>query len=186
MCTGLGLLAMALYRMGAIKIDRKFMVDLLPLIIVTGVLAGCAFRIGGSKLANDGAILSAKMIAAYAPLLTVMFLAMGEATAIINLYRPALLAYLAGKQGVFGALAAAHLIPGSLTSMPIVRELWDAGANPVPLLTFVTTSTLVGWQIAMVRQPILGWRLTFITYCLGELAALSITGVGWVLMTVRA
>src|SRR6266436_1433808 len=91
MIAGLGLLATALYRMGAIRLDRKFLIDLLPLVVSTIVLIGFAWWLGGQKLANDGAILSAKMIAGYAPMLIVMFLAMGEATAIVNLHRPMLM-----------------------------------------------------------------------------------------------
>jgi uncharacterized membrane protein YraQ (UPF0718 family) len=184
-CIGLGFLAAAFYRMGALKVDRKFMIDLLPLVIATAVLAGISYRFGGQKLMGEGGLLSAKMIIKYAPMMTVMFILMGQATAIINLYRPVLTTYLAGKQGVFGSLLAAYLMPGGLTSMPIVRDLWDKGVNPVPLIVFTLASGLVNWQIAMVRQPILGWKFTAISYVLGSIVACAIVGVGWVCMAIR-
>lgn len=185
MCTGLGLLATALCRMGMIKIDRKFMVDLLPLIVVTIALAGLAYRLGGQKLTSEGTIISAKMIAAYMPMLLVMFVMMGEAMAVISLYRPLLTTYLAGKQGAFGALFSAYLMPGGLTSMPIVRDLWEKGVNPIPLIIFTFSSSLVNWQGVMVRQPILGWKLTAINFCLGTIVAFASAGIGWVYMAVR-
>jgi uncharacterized membrane protein YraQ (UPF0718 family) len=185
MCAGLGFLAAALYRMGAIKFDRKFVIDLLPLIIATITLVVISYWLGGQKLMSDGGFLSIKMIFKYAPVMTIVFVVMGQATAIIDLYRPALMAYLAGKQGIIGSLFAAYLMPGGLTSMPIVRDLWDKGANPVPLLTFTLASGLVNWQIAMVRQPILGWKFTAISFCLGSVVACAITGCGWIYMAMR-
>jgi hypothetical protein len=184
-CIGLGFLAAALYRMGVIKFDRKFVIDLLPLIIATIALIVISCRLGGQKLVSDGGFISVKMIFKYAPMMTVVFIVMGQATAIIDLHRPALMAYLAGKQGIIGSLFAAYLMPGGLTSMPIVRDLWDKGANPVPLITFTLASGLVNWQVAMVRQPILGWKFTAINFCLGSIVACAITCCGWIYMAIR-
>jgi uncharacterized membrane protein YraQ (UPF0718 family) len=185
MCSGLSLLAASLYRMGVIQVNRKFWTDLLPLILATAILAGFAHRLHGLALVNEGAVLSAKMIAAYTPMLIVMFLAMGEATAIINLYRPVLMTYLAGKEGVFGSLFSAYLMPGSMTSMPIVRDLWDSGANRIPLLTFLLASPLVGWQIMLFSLPILGWKVTAIRFGLATVISVSITVAGWMCMVFR-
>lgn len=184
MCAGLGLLATALYRMGAIKIDRKFFIDILPLMIGTVIIGAIVYHLGGTKMVNDAMMKSAKMITGYAPMLTIMFLAMGGATVIVELYRGTLIAYLDGRSGVFGSLFSAYLMPGSLTSMPILRTLWDAGTNRVPLLVFLLSSRLVGWQIMLILQPILGWKITAIQFGLGTLVALAITAIGWLIMTI--
>ena len=176
------MILLALYRMEMLKVDRKFAIDILPLAIGAGVIALVERHLGGLKLVNEGLTASAKMIAGYAPMLMVMFLAMGGATVIINLHRGALVAYLGGKSGVFGSLASAYVMPGSLTSMPILRTLWDAGANRIPLLVFLLSTRLVGWQIMLMLQPILGWRITAIQFCLGTAVALCITLVGWAIM----
>jgi len=86
-CIGLGFLAAALYRMGVIKFDRKFVIDLLPLIIATIALIVISCRLGGQKLVSDGGFISVKMIFKYAPMMTVVFIVMGQATAIIDLHR---------------------------------------------------------------------------------------------------
>jgi uncharacterized membrane protein YraQ (UPF0718 family) len=184
MGAGLGLLAAALYRMGAIKIDRKFFVDILPLMVGTVIIGIVVYHLGGMKMINEAAGKSAKMIAGYAPMLTIMFIAMGGATVIVEMYRAPLVAYLGGRSGVFGSLVSAYLMPGSLTSMPILRTLWDGGTNRIPLVVFLLTTRLVGWQVMLVLQPILGWRITAIQFCLGTVVAFAIAAVGWVAMAV--
>jgi len=184
-CAGLGLLAAAFYRMGALKIDRNKIIDLVPLVIATVVLAVISYRLGGQNLVAAGERHTEGMIIKFAPMMTVMFVMMGQAMGIIDLYRPTLTAYLAGKQGILGSLLAAYLMPGGLTSMPIVRDLWDKGVNPVSLITFTLASGLVNWQIALVRQPILGWKFTAISYVLGSLVACVIAGAGWVCMATQ-
>src|ERR1700729_3878425 len=88
---GVGMIAAAFYRTGVIRGDRKFMIDLFPLVGAAIILFAVTYHVGGATLTNQGLALSWKMIAGYAPMLTVMFLAMGLATAIINLHREVLL-----------------------------------------------------------------------------------------------
>ena len=176
------MLATALYRMGAIRLDRRFFVDILPLVAGTAIIGVIVYHLGGTKLVNEAITRSAKMIGGYAPILTVMFLAMGGAIVIMELYQGALMAYLGSRAGVFGSLLSAYLMPGSLTSMPMLRTLWDAGANRIPLLVFLLTSRLVGWQIMLMLQPMLGWKITAIQFGLGTVIAFAIAIIGWLAM----
>lgn len=109
---------------------------------------------------------------------------MGQAIVLVNLYKDKLTEYLGGGKGLIGSLISAFLMPGSLTSLPIVRDLWDAGASKGPLLVFLLTSPLIGWQIILIRQPMLGWRLTGIQLGLATLTSAAITAATWLITKV--
>ncbi len=166
---GLICLTTGFYRMGVIKFDRRFMIELLPILIVMAILVISAYRIGGNTLVIKGIGTAGKMFLVYLPILIFMFLMMGQATTIIDTYKSQILVYLGGNKGIFGSLLSAYVMPGSITSMPIVRNLWDAGANKGALMVFLLSSSLVNWQVALFRQPILGWRLTAINFLCGSL-----------------
>lgn len=178
-CVGIGLLMIAFYRMGVLHFDRKFVVDVLPLAIAAIGLSLVARHIGGTALLAKGIEQAGSMITRFAPMLVVMFITMGYATVLINLYKDDMAVYLNGSKGPFGSLLASYVMPGSLTSMPIVKQLWDAGINQTPLIVFLLTSPLVGWQIMLIRQPMLGWRITLIQFCLGTCISFIIATSAW-------
>lgn len=181
---GIATSAIAFYRMGVVKIDRKLFIDLAPLVLALLILMHYTHRIGGTKMTMEGLAIAGKMVIAYTPMLVVMFLVMGEAMAIVALYKSGLTTYLSGTKGLFGSLVSAFIMPGSLTSMPIVKDLWYQGASKGPLLVFLITSPLIGWQIMLIRQPILGWKITGIMFVLNSLISIMITLVTWTIMTV--
>lgn len=182
MLTGLLLIAAASYRLGVLKFDRKFVIELAPLVVAMVVTVAIAYKQGGSRLSSEGLTTGAKMMVSFGPMLIIMFLLMGEAMVIVNQHKEWLKESMSGNKGLLGSLFAAYTMPGSLTSLPIIRELYDNGSNPWPLFVFMLTSPMVGWQIMLVRQPILGWKLTFIHMALATIVSLCITLVAGVCM----
>jgi hypothetical protein len=178
-------LFIAFYRMSAIQFNRKMVIDLAPLGVGMVVLMCVAYHKGGTDLAYRGIERAGMMMGAYMPMLIIMFMVMGEALVMIDMHKAAMITYLNGSQGLWGSLFASYTMPGSLTSLPIVKELWDINVNRAPLLVFLLTSPLVGWQIMLIRQPMLGWRLTAIHFCLGTLLSLFVTWLAWAIMAIR-
>lgn len=185
-CAGVGLLMIAFYRMGVLHFDRKFAIDIAPLAVVAAILASIARHIGGVALMAKGIEGSGSLIVKFAPMLVFMFIVMGYATALIDLYKNDMMVYMNGSKGVFGSLFASYVMPGSLTSMPIIKQLWDAGANRTPIFLFLLTSPLVGWQIMLMRQPMLGWKITGMQFCLGTCVSVIIAIVAWAITIMRS
>ncbi len=176
--------AIAFYRMGVIKFDKKFLIDQVPLIIALAVLMYYTTRTGGMTMTMSGLATAGKMIVGYTPMLILMFLVMGEAMMIVSVHKVAMTTYLAGSHGLWGSLGAAFAMPGTLTSMPIVKELWEGGTSKAPLLVFLLTSPLIGWQIMLMRQPILGWKITGVMFAVSSLTSIIITFVTWIIMVI--
>jgi uncharacterized membrane protein YraQ (UPF0718 family) len=98
----------------------------------------------------------------FMPVLIMSFLAMGQGMILLSQYRQELQTFLSGQHGLPGTLVAAAVTPGSITGLPIVKEMWLAGINKECLLLFLVTSPLIGWQMFFFKLPMLGWRITII------------------------
>ncbi len=173
-CVGLMLLLGGFLRMGVIKFDRNFAINLLPILIVLIGVLFAAYYVGGGKLVTAGLENGGKMIVTFSPMLIIMFILMGVVGVLLIRYQPQFVGYLGGTKGLLGSLVSSFLMPGSITGLPIIRQLWDSGASPGPLLLFLLTSPLIGWQMVLVQYPILGWRLTGICFGLRFLTSVGL------------
>lgn len=182
------LIAVVAFRMNILKFDRRFWIDLAPLIAAAGILAFVNYYMGGEKLLKEGAKTSALMTVSFMPMLIIIFITMGEAMALVGAFKENIVPALNGGQGILGSLFAGFIMPGSMTSLPIVKELWESGASKPSLLVFLMTSPLIGWQILLIRQPMLGWKLTGIYLMCGFIVSglMTLTAWLWILTTTKA
>jgi len=182
---GAALLVTGVVRMGIIKADSKFLIENLPLLVVAIVLFAVIYRTGGTVSVQTGLSRSGKMAVSFLPMLCLMFLTMGPAMVLIDSYRDQMLPYIAGRSGLFGTWLSAFVMPGSLTSVPIVKELWYSNAESrAGLLLFLAVSPLIGWQVFLIRQPMLGWRLTLIMFGINLLYSLVLYSGTWLFMKI--
>lgn len=174
------LVAIVTYRMGVIQLNRRLLVDLLPNLVLAFILMGALYHwAGGSKGVAQGALAGVMVTLKFIPLLVIVFWAVGEAGVLIKIHEEWIREALAGKYGLIGAFVAAVVMPSSMTGLPIVADLWDKGADRMVLITFVIVSSLVGMQIVLFRQPILGWQITGVYLaCAFALSLLFAFGVG--------
>jgi hypothetical protein len=183
---GITLLFTGIIRMNLIKLDRDFLINNIPLLGAFLILGFLNYKlIDGTRSVTEGLKIGGIMAARFAPMLLCMFITMGAAMVLINHYRDSIVPYLAGRSGLFGAWLSSFVMPGSLTSVPIVRELWIS--NPESrfgLLLFLGISPLVGWQVLLIRQPMLGWRITILMFAFNVCASLIIFASTWTAMKI--
>lgn len=154
------LIGIVTYRMNIVQLNRKFVFDLLPNLVVGVVLLGLLYKSGGTTAVTQGAWAGMKVTLNFIPLLLMVFWAVGEGSVLIGMHREAVHEAISGKYGVVGAFVAAVVMPSSMTGLPIVADLWNSGADKTVLVTFLMVSSLVGIQLVMFRQPMLGWHIT--------------------------
>lgn len=146
-----------------------------PLGVIGGALAvlfALAWLRGGPELALDGLSRGGGMIARYAALIALSFLAAGLAEVLIphELVEGAL-GEDSGLRGIVLAAAAGALTPsGPFVSLPVAAALLRSGAAVGPVVAFVSgwamlaVHRLVAWEV-----PILGVRLALLRYGLSLL-----------------
>lgn len=130
-------------------------------------LALVAFSRGGSELVGAGLADGARLLARYAPMLVLSFLAAGFAEKLVphELVREHL-GERSGFAGILLGAGAGVLTPGGpFVSMPIAAILIRAGAGAGPVVAFVSAWALLAlhrflaWEI-----PLLGWRIAVLRY----------------------
>lgn len=174
------LIALVTYRMGLIQLNRRFCLDLLPnLALAVVLMVALYFWAGGMHGVKLGALAGVKVTLKFVPLLVVVFWAVGEASLLIEMHKEWVREALGGKYGLIGAFLAAMVMPSGMTGLPIVADLWDKGADKKVLITFIVVSSLIGMQIVLFRQPILGWEITGVYLAFGFILSVVFTlGVG--------
>jgi len=145
-----------LYRTGMLQFRT---VDIVPNLLLALVLCPWCWWVAGGAGLSRGAALGVKMTVAYAPMILMSFLIAGIAMVLITHYQSRVDAFLGGRFGLLGAAGAGIIMP-TMTGMPIAREMWEAGNNHTAVLVFLLSSALLGFQIVLFRQPMLGWPLT--------------------------
>lgn len=173
------LLSIAGYRMGILKFDRGFKTDVLPLAGFAAFMIVANFWIGRAGLVQSGAAVSMNIFIKFLPVLVFMFITMGMATVLIGIYKESLMASLAGGKGIVATWFSSFLIPGSMTSLPVVKDLWEQGASKPALISFVLSSRLVSVWLIMMFVPMLGWRLAMIQYGFAIFASVLVTLAAW-------
>jgi uncharacterized membrane protein YraQ (UPF0718 family) len=140
------------------------------LLVVLGlflVLAGVAWLLGGSELVWRGVSGGGGLLARYAALIAVSFLAAGLAEVLVptQWVREAL-GRDSGLRGILLASAAGAVTPaGPFVSMPIAAVMLKSGAGAAPVVAFLTAWSLialhrlVAWEI-----PVLGLQFALLRY----------------------
>lgn len=140
------------------------------LLLVVGLLAGLALLAharGGTELVSQGLSGGVALLARYALLIAVSFLAAGFAEVLIPTeWVRSRLGEGTGLGGILLATGAGVITPaGPFVSMPIAAVMIRSGAAAGPVVAFLTSWSLlalhrfVAWEV-----PILGWRFAGFRY----------------------
>jgi len=140
---------------------------LLVLLALLGGLAALAWWRGGPALVQQGFTGGSTLLASYALIVAVSFLAAGFAEVLVPTeWVRATLGEESGLRGLAIASAAGILTPaGPFVSMPIAAVMVRSGAGLGPVVAFLTSWALlalhrfIAWEV-----PILGWRLAALRY----------------------
>lgn len=148
---------------------QKRLVDgtVISMLVVLAGLAFLAHAQGGGELVVRGATGGARLLARYALILVLAFLAAGFAEVLIpHDWIRGTLGAESGLRGLAIASAAGIITPsGPFVSMPVAAVMLRAGAGPGPVVAFITAWALlalhrfVAWEV-----PILGWRTAVLRY----------------------
>jgi uncharacterized membrane protein YraQ (UPF0718 family) len=136
------------------------------LLLVAIVLAGLAWRQGGSELALEGLMAGGRTLWSVTPLLVAAFVVAGLTQTLVS--RETIERWLgrsAGWRGILLACLGGALIPGGpYVYYPIAGALLKSGAGLGVLISFVVAKNL--WSISRLPYEIalLGADLTFIRF----------------------
>jgi uncharacterized membrane protein YraQ (UPF0718 family) len=140
------------------------------LLVLVGLLAGLALLAwwkGGTALVTQGLSGGGALLASYALIVAVSFMAAGFAEVLVPTeWVRRTLGDDSGLRGMAIASAAGMLTPaGPFVSMPIAATMVRSGAGVAPVVAFLTSWSLlavhrfVAWEV-----PILGWQLATLRY----------------------
>jgi uncharacterized membrane protein YraQ (UPF0718 family) len=138
------------------------------LLLVAIVLAGVAWRQGGSQLALEGLFAGGRTLWSVTPLLVAAFVVAGLTQVLVS--RETIERWLgrsSGWRGILLACLGGALIPGGpYVYYPIAGALLKSGAGLGVLVAFVTAKNL--WSISRIPYEValLGTRLTLIRFSL--------------------
>ena len=149
--------------------EKASLIDgtLLAMLGLLAALALAAYLRGGGDLLRQGLGGGGGLLARYAPLIAVSFLAAGLAQALVPVdWVGEHLGRSSGLRGIALGAAAGILTPsGPFISMPIAVVMMRSGAASGPVVAFLTGWALlalhrfVAWEV-----PILGWRFALFRY----------------------
>ena len=172
-------LGIAAARAGIIRWEWKFAINTLPLFAMALVFALINWRLGGVKPVIGGTIGGMAVWIQYFPILLGMFFMMGQIGAITKMYEKEIPEFVGGKYGLGGCYFMGFALPGSLSNLPVVRDLWDRGTSLATILTFVCTAPLLSWQLPLLRVSDLGWKRTGIVYLASICIATCVYVLAW-------
>jgi uncharacterized membrane protein YraQ (UPF0718 family) len=149
--------------------ERLRLIDgtLLAMLGLLALLAVAAYLRGGGELLRQGLGSGGGLLARYALLIGVSFLAAGLAQALMPPdWVGQALGRGSGLRGIVIGAAAGVITPaGPFISMPLAAVMLRSGAGAGPVVAFVTGWALlalhrfVAWEV-----PILGWRFACLRY----------------------
>jgi uncharacterized membrane protein YraQ (UPF0718 family) len=140
---------------------------LLVLLGLLAVLVLLAWSRGGGALVQQGLSGGGTLLASYALIVAVSFLAAGFAEVLVPTeWVRRTLGDDSGLRGLAIASGAGMLTPaGPFVSMPIAAVMVRSGAGMGPVVAFLTSWSLlalhrfIAWEV-----PILGWRVALLRY----------------------
>ena len=183
LAAGLFLIGISLHRMGfkLIRLDTRFWWETVPMLVAAGTTILITRRLAGHNVVIRAIGGSAQEMIFWTPMLIGMFIAMGQIGTLTATYSKQIRARLDGPNGVLLSPLAAFMIPGGITGLQSVHDLWLAGAHRAPLVNFMMTCRLVSWPILLLTIPALSfnWRLIAVNGALNFSAAAVITLMVW-------
>ncbi|TAK58144.1 hypothetical protein EPO17_00215 [Patescibacteria group bacterium] len=147
-----------------------------PMLVVGSALMVVNFKVGKSELVLAGLKETGKMIVGWLPLIALMFLVTGQANALIARYMDNMREVLSGTRGMLAVIFAGVITPGTMTSAPIIKQLWALGHNHGPIIVYFLASNLVNIQITLLRAPMLGKDATMTMFWVGVVVTLACAG----------
>ena len=153
---GAAMVGAGLYRAGMLQFRA---IDIVPNLLLALVLCPWCWWVAGGAGLSRSMMTGVKMTVVYAPMILMSFLIAGLAMVLIAHYQSRVDVFLGGRFGLLGAAGAGIIMP-TMTGMPIAREIWEAGGHQSAVMVFLLSSALLGFQIVLFRQPMLGWPLT--------------------------
>jgi uncharacterized membrane protein YraQ (UPF0718 family) len=131
-----------------------------PMLLMGLILMVINHRSSDKEAVNKGWEETVKMSIAWTPLILVMFFLTGQANALIRRNMDDVKTAISGGKGMIGATIAGAITPGSMTSAPIIRELWDHPEARGTLILYFLASNLINIQLILIRAPMLGKEAT--------------------------
>lgn len=137
------------------------------MLIILALLAALAWWRGGGPLLRKGLSDGGVLLARFAAIIAISFLAAGLAQALVpRAWVQAALGHGSGLRGILLATGAGIVTPaGPYVSMPIAAVLLRSGASPSAVVSFLTAWSLlalhrfVAWEV-----PIVGLRFALLRY----------------------
>jgi hypothetical protein len=137
---------------------RWFTISVMTLIYF--LFAWLNLRSGGTKAFMAGTKGSVKMSYSMLPDLLLMFALSGQiGIFLMSNYGVEMKAWVDGTGGMTKTLIASIISPSSITMMPIVKGLWNNNGDKLFLLFFMVVSSNLGWQIMLIRAPLVSWSI---------------------------
>ena len=174
------LLAVGLYRICPVQIDKKFLWANGPIFLAFIILVVWGFIAGGADYFRIGARDSLWMTASYLPMLVGIMLVMGFSIVITKHHEVGFAGMITGKFGLFGVFGASMLSPTSSAFAKFVEIMWSTPGTRVQLLYLLTAAPLISINLFFVRQIGLGPEIAWIMYKTNLLVAIGLFPVFWV------
>lgn len=102
----------------------KMIFDIAPLAIIAIILFVINFRVGGGELVVSGLKSGGKTFLLLGASLLLIFVVSGQAQALVEKYAEAIKAWMSGGKGLVGSYLAGIFSPGSLSPLPVVKNMW--------------------------------------------------------------
>lgn len=131
-----------------------------PMLIMGLILMVANYRSADKTAVADGWKETIKMSVSWTPLILVMFFLTGQANVLIRRNLDDVKTAISGGKGMIGAVVAGAITPGSMTSAPIIRELWSHQEGRGTLILYFLASNLINIQLILIRAPMLGKEAT--------------------------
>ena len=131
-------------------------------------------KFGGGKQIIAGLKETGSLATRYLSLLLVLFLLAGQIY-VFFASKPGLLErWLSGRSGTLLGFLAGAVMPGGLSAGPTLQRGWEQGMNKNAILMFIFAGLLVNWMTILTRIPILGWKISCISWGIGTIIAICL------------
>ena len=174
------MLAVGLYRLCPVQVDKKFLWSNGPIFFAFLALVVWGLIVGGVDYFRAGVRDSLWMTAQYLPMLMGIMLIMGFSIIITKHHEVAFGEMITGKFGLAGVFGASMLSPTSSAFAKFVEIMWDTPGTRVQLLYLLTAAPLISINLFFVRQIGLGHEIAFVMYKTNFAVACGLFPVFWI------
>lgn len=176
---GMALLLFGVYRACPVEVNKKFLLQSVPLLVMAGIMVAFAFHLGGMKWITTGVKDSLKVTGSFLPMIAGLFVVLGFSDIISRHYNDGIKEMLSGKFGYFGVFVSSFAAPSANALAKFVESLWHEQSLRPQLLYCLTVTPLLSWNIFLIRQMGLGTEIALQMYKANALAAIGLMPVFW-------